>query len=553
MLGSYRWIMVSSFALSSLPVVRPPSTGAREYSIGDGDFAAVVFGMEQGATPAKTKEKALIPNGTELDSPALAEPQDAGVEGGDLAPKLPVEERSDQVVAATAGLVPPPMWFMAEPGSPHPVVQTQTDKPQLWSTAPAVPTSLAPAASDLTEAKNPIAASSLRLGAAKPGENGRAEPWASARMTEVDSEPFGVAAAPLEPKPVPPVAFGPAPVSRQATDPLTTALMSGGPSDSASPTPPQTAPVSALPARPNAAETAGRADFPAVASPQIAPYPPPMREGAAVMAAVPFASQQVESPEIQAPPWTGLMTATRLMPSESPQPADLVAAPVAAGVPNSISHMGVARDKALDTSETPTETSRPPEATLATAPLGLGAEALRPLAANGAGLDRPVLPDSSTETRAILRQLAPTLPDQEGVLEIALFPKGLGQVRLDIQHGPMGARIIVSADRPETIDLIRRHAADLVAEFRTAGMANPVVSFAPVDASPTIPPAQRLDATGLLTGGGSFGGSSQHTGGSPQSQPPPRPDTPPAANLPNPTPPPFRSDVVPSGGLILRL
>lgn len=183
---------------------------------------------------------------------------------------------------------------------------------------------------------------------------------------------------------------------------------------------------------------------------------------------------------------------------------------------------------------------------------GRATEPMPPVANGQTMLDRPPLSDATAETLAILRQLAPTTPDQDGAMEIALFPKGLGQVRLDIQHGPDGARIVVSADRPETLDLIRRHSADLVAEFRAAGIANPVVSFASVDGAQATQPPQRPDSSGLLAGGG-FGSSSQHTDGSPQGHPASRQDGPLGAEHADLTPPPHRRDVVPRGGLILRL
>lgn len=171
----------------------------------------------------------------------------------------------------------------------------------------------------------------------------------------------------------------------------------------------------------------------------------------------------------------------------------------------------------------------------------------------------PDQPDLSEATRAILRQIAPAAPNQDGAVEIALFPKGLGRVRLELHHGPGGAQITVSADRPETLDLIRRHSADLIAEFRTAGMVNPQVNFT-VDGGQSTPPAPRQDAAAGLLGSGTGGGtpqqSGQQPGGSQHGQSDPRRDAPVVASLPETTEParhPYRNESATAGGLILRL
>lgn len=163
---------------------------------------------------------------------------------------------------------------------------------------------------------------------------------------------------------------------------------------------------------------------------------------------------------------------------------------------------------------------------------------------------RPSIP-LPEETRAILRQITPPTADHEGAVEIALFPKDLGQVRLDIQHGSTGTHITVSTDRPETLELIRRHSAELIAEFRGAGLSNPVISFAVADGQ--TPP--RPDPAGALAGG-AFGASSQqagqHSGGSSNRQPSP-PQDPSLAERADPAPAAYRSDPARQGGMILRL
>lgn len=213
--------------------------------------------------------------------------------------------------------------------------------------------------------------------------------------------------------------------------------------------------------------------------------------------------------------------------------------------------------------ETSTSPSRPSENAIPYAtplPLVGVADGSRLFAPPSAAVPFPqAQPALSDSTRAILRQIAPAAPHEDGAVEIALFPKGLGRVRLELHQGPKGAQITVSADRPETLDLIRRHSAELIAEFRAAGMSNPQVSFA-VDVGQSSPLAPRQDAAAGPLANGGDGGSSQHAGqqskGSPDGQPDPRRTPPLAASLAERTEPsshPYRSDPAQSGGLILRL
>lgn len=64
---------------------------------------------------------------------------------------------------------------------------------------------------------------------------------------------------------------------------------------------------------------------------------------------------------------------------------------------------------------------------------------------------------------------------REAVLEITLSPAELGRVSLRMQPGEGGMLVLVMAERSETLDLLRRHAADLAAELRGMGYAD--VSF----------------------------------------------------------------------------
>lgn len=64
-----------------------------------------------------------------------------------------------------------------------------------------------------------------------------------------------------------------------------------------------------------------------------------------------------------------------------------------------------------------------------------------------------------------------------GALEIQLDPVELGKVRLQISPTEMGQRIIVTADRPEILDLLRKNEDVLAAEFAEQGFENSNLQF----------------------------------------------------------------------------
>lgn len=65
----------------------------------------------------------------------------------------------------------------------------------------------------------------------------------------------------------------------------------------------------------------------------------------------------------------------------------------------------------------------------------------------------------------------------DGPVELALSPEELGRLTISIQQDGDFVRIAVMADRPETLDLMRRHAGDLVADLRQAGFSGASLSF----------------------------------------------------------------------------
>ena len=96
-------------------------------------------------------------------------------------------------------------------------------------------------------------------------------------------------------------------------------------------------------------------------------------------------------------------------------------------------------------------------------------------------LDRAV--SNSTPAHVSLPASVPaSLIDQaaaaeRGSVEVVLDPKELGKVRFEIhQHGDQ-VRVFLAVERPETLELLRRNADQLVQEFRAAGYAGASLNF----------------------------------------------------------------------------
>ena len=62
-------------------------------------------------------------------------------------------------------------------------------------------------------------------------------------------------------------------------------------------------------------------------------------------------------------------------------------------------------------------------------------------------------------------------------MELVLSPAELGRVRISMQANDGGMVIQVIAERPETLDLMRRHISDLAQEFRNIGYGSAEFSF----------------------------------------------------------------------------
>lgn len=88
-------------------------------------------------------------------------------------------------------------------------------------------------------------------------------------------------------------------------------------------------------------------------------------------------------------------------------------------------------------------------------------------------LQQPELP------RHVATQLAHAFRNGGGErpMELVLSPAELGRVRISMQANDGGMVIQVIAERPETLDLMRRHISDLAQEFRNIGYGSAEFSF----------------------------------------------------------------------------
>ncbi|MCV6598379.1 MAG: flagellar hook-length control protein FliK [Mangrovicoccus sp.] len=109
-------------------------------------------------------------------------------------------------------------------------------------------------------------------------------------------------------------------------------------------------------------------------------------------------------------------------------------------------------------------------------PFGLqlsGADSLT----RGAGTERSFLAVAA-EPRMVSRQIAEAVVNmREGSVELRLSPEELGRVSLSMSQGEGGMLVHLAAERPETLELLRRHIALLETELGAMGFEAAGFSF----------------------------------------------------------------------------
>jgi hypothetical protein len=102
------------------------------------------------------------------------------------------------------------------------------------------------------------------------------------------------------------------------------------------------------------------------------------------------------------------------------------------------------------------------------------------------------VPQIAAQLSAALTQSA------DGVTELALSPEELGSVRLrlemDAKH-PERMVVHITFERPETMDLFRRHAGELAEALRDAGYAGADIGFGQQESGAGTPDRNPAAAT----------------------------------------------------------
>jgi hypothetical protein len=95
-----------------------------------------------------------------------------------------------------------------------------------------------------------------------------------------------------------------------------------------------------------------------------------------------------------------------------------------------------------------------------------------------AALPDPPPPRTGDGAARLAQQIAEAAtrsPDR--VTDIALEPEELGRLRLGIVTGDTSVTVQIQAERPETLDLLRRHLDQLTEEFRRLGYASVAIDI----------------------------------------------------------------------------
>ena len=100
----------------------------------------------------------------------------------------------------------------------------------------------------------------------------------------------------------------------------------------------------------------------------------------------------------------------------------------------------------------------------------------------------PQMPVSLTEVAARIKDHS--APGKPTSVELALAPEELGKIRLFLTPHGDKLRVVIQAERPETMDLLRRNTEGFTAELRQSGFANTTFSFSSWGESHRPPPRQ---------------------------------------------------------------
>ncbi|OUD09754.1 hypothetical protein BVC71_07960 [Marivivens niveibacter] len=92
----------------------------------------------------------------------------------------------------------------------------------------------------------------------------------------------------------------------------------------------------------------------------------------------------------------------------------------------------------------------------------------------------PKIVPNTTEAQVVKQVLSAPLSDGN-VTEIALDPEELGRVRMQMITHETSVQIVIAVERPETVDLMRKHLDLLTNEFKELGFGDVSLDFASHD------------------------------------------------------------------------
>lgn len=86
-------------------------------------------------------------------------------------------------------------------------------------------------------------------------------------------------------------------------------------------------------------------------------------------------------------------------------------------------------------------------------------------------------PHQAAAAAQVAAQILPHARTDDQEVEVLLAPEELGKLRFSILQDGDRVKIALSAERPETLQILRRHADQLTAEFRAAGFVQTSIDF----------------------------------------------------------------------------
>jgi len=119
---------------------------------------------------------------------------------------------------------------------------------------------------------------------------------------------------------------------------------------------------------------------------------------------------------------------------------------------------------------------------------GIPSESLRNIAEVRGAAQNPqtIFQPTATGAPNYIVQIAQNAPQANGdMIDIALDPPELGKVRMSVSATDVGTVIQITAERQDTLDLLRRNPDLLTAEFKAQGFADISFAFSQQDQSPS--------------------------------------------------------------------